>query len=459
MLDVVASALKDVSVHNKEHRERAAESRQDEIEMAADRAYESQLVQRGVWHDGRLDCVSGNGIMSELGMGVERVSPNDYDAAPVPLMDGNAPIEGEGVPPQSMSTFEKTAAILAAYETPPADAPTEPELDSDAEMIKTLPIVVLRNFAQKPARGDLWTVMAEWGASLVENRIAHVIVVGEGSVTNKTLTAALPSKPLNQVVLADADVYNSLEFVREKLGQPDKPLSLSTTDEADIAKLGGRMVDLEILVYKVRGGQSIRDAVNDIVQRNVVEIRKSAFGDDSEDAKHLPWTRPQAWKIVSLLADKNKVSVAKLLQEFPFKGADTALKAMEEHDLVTMSYEDGRATFVRPGKPVFREAFKRLVDDRVFHASRQIEFNAAVTKKAEAEIVAIEEELARLKDITSEGDKLKVGEGGWLGLTKGSPIYQRAQYLLNELGKRMDKLNATDANSAEQMKAFSPDAK
>jgi hypothetical protein len=51
-----------------------------------------------------------------------------------------------------------------------------------------------------------------------------------------------------------------------------------------------------------------------------------------------------------------------LLQEFPFKGHEQALKAMEEHDLVGISYVEGRASKVKPGKPVYRYAFQQLVN-------------------------------------------------------------------------------------------------
>jgi len=60
-------------------------------------------------------------------------------------------------------------------------------------------------------------------------------------------------------------------------------------------------------VYKVRSGLAVKEAVDDIITRSVVELRKSAFGDDSDDAKNLPWTRPQAWKVVNDLASKHEV--------------------------------------------------------------------------------------------------------------------------------------------------------
>ena len=53
---------------------------------------------------------------------------------------------------------------------------------------------------------------------------------------------------------------------------------------------------------------TIEQAVDDIVSRGVSELRKNAFGDDSEDAKNLPWSREQAWKLMKELAKKNEVN-------------------------------------------------------------------------------------------------------------------------------------------------------
>jgi hypothetical protein len=217
-------------------------------------------------------------------------------------MDDNAPIDGEAVPP----TAESLSAIVLPQQDGKTVVPTDADADVDdeTEFIRTLPIIVLQNYAQKAGKGDVWNVLAEWGTSLVENRIAHVIVVTDSSTATKSLTKALPSKPLNSVSLADADQSNSLSFVKDKL----KGQSLSAEDSAQVTKLGGRMVDLETLVYKVRTGVDIQSAVDDIILKNVVELRKAAFGDDSEDAKALPWTRAQAWKVVSQLAKHGEVS-------------------------------------------------------------------------------------------------------------------------------------------------------
>ena len=61
------------------------------------------------------------------------------------------------------------------------------------------------------------------------------------------------------------------------------------------------------LVYKVKNGQNVHEAVEDIIVRTMGELRKNAFGDDIEDAKGLPWKREQAWTVLKQLASKDEV--------------------------------------------------------------------------------------------------------------------------------------------------------
>lgn len=45
-------------------------------------------------------------------------------------------------------------------------------LDSEKDEIQAMPVVVLKNFAAKGNRkNELWNTIAEWSASLVENKV------------------------------------------------------------------------------------------------------------------------------------------------------------------------------------------------------------------------------------------------------------------------------------------------
>ncbi len=209
---------------------------------------------------------------------------------------------------------------------------------------------------------------------------------------------------------------------------------------------------------------SVQESVNDIVSRNVVELRKQAFGDDVDDAKSLPWTRSQAWKVVQLLAKDGEVgdsshrtpsatraerthtaqtSYANLLQDFPFKGQEAQLKALEEHDMIAVSYVDGRPANIRPGKPVFRYAFKNLVADPIFAASSQIEYDTAVLAKLDSDIRACEAELLQLKEIETPATwgsyLVRFATLGLAGATRGA-AEDRQEWVLSKMKKAVEKV-------------------
>ena len=62
------------------------------------------------------------------------------------------------------------------------------------------------------------------------------------------------------------------------------------------------------MVHKIRSGQPVEIAVEDIISRCTSEIRKNAFGDDIDDAKNLPWTREQAWAVIKQLSKVGEVN-------------------------------------------------------------------------------------------------------------------------------------------------------
>lgn len=102
-------------------------------------------IRRGEWHDGRLDCVAGNGVISELGVGDERFGENDWDAEGVE--------EGD----------EKDSATGGKKKY---------RSDEELERIHALPVVIIRNYENKSGnREDVLDVLAQWAATMVETQV------------------------------------------------------------------------------------------------------------------------------------------------------------------------------------------------------------------------------------------------------------------------------------------------
>ncbi|KAH7877865.1 exonuclease [Lentinula edodes] len=317
---------------------------------------------------------------------------------------------------------------------------------NEIQAVEALPIVVIRNFAGKTAREDLLNGLAQWAAKLAENQIAHVIVISDNRENSKKVAKALQSKPLNFVALYDADETSALAFVQEKLHEADVDVTLSREEKTYVQRLGGRSVDLESLINKVRSGMGVKEAVEDIVNRGVGELRKNAFGDDAEDAKNFPWTRGQAWTLLNLLSRNPEVPYHQILVDYPFKGDDSPLRSMEHAELITIATRDGLPTIIRPGKPVYRWVFERLVNDPIFRATQEIEFNNRLVSIAETTIQSCEEELLKLVEIG------KNGPSTWL---TEDPSSRRSRYLLKKMMESERKLEALERKNAELKKTLS----
>ena len=70
---------------------------------------------------------------------------------------------------------------------------------------------------------------------------------------------------------------------------------------------------LQQLVQKVSLGQSVWEAVEEIISRSVIELRKNAFGEDASESKALSWDREHAWAVIKELAEKEEVSTTQPL--------------------------------------------------------------------------------------------------------------------------------------------------
>ena len=118
----------------------------------------------GTSHDPRADCLAGNGVMSELGVGDELFRPEDGDFV------------------EESQTFNEKDST-----SPELRPDSRARSPSDQQLLQSKPIVVIKNFATKRGQDAIIAVIAKWTASLVQGGIAHVIVVSDNRENAKLL--------------------------------------------------------------------------------------------------------------------------------------------------------------------------------------------------------------------------------------------------------------------------------
>jgi hypothetical protein len=267
MLEVVGTALVGVSSSHRNAIQRKIKRQELEEEKRAEEASRSERIRRGVYHDGRLDCVAGNGVMSELGFGDEWMTSDD--------MEGKHEDAGEELGEKTVKDWE---VIVKKEEL--EERERKQDVTEDPQAVGALPIVVIRNFASKGGanRGELLTVLASWAATLTDNQVGNCFrscfcslkrgcrlrtsllsAITERIPSNSPKVCrhlchctlllitllALPSKPLNSIALYDADAASALSFVKQKLKDAGVDQTFTPEQTAYLERLGGRASDLE----------------------------------------------------------------------------------------------------------------------------------------------------------------------------------------------------------------------
>jgi hypothetical protein len=213
----------------------------------------------------------------------------------------------------------------------------------------------------------------------------------------------------------------------------------------------------------MRAGQRPMDAIEDIIRQGASELRKRAFGEDADDARSLLWSREQAWAVFRALASRDTVPYHETLMNTPFKGDEGALRSMVQAELITVEALDGRPSAIRPGRPIYRYVFRRLVNgsaplgrfpvaqahvfylDPVFQATQDINFNVKLVESAEATVRACEQELQVLRAIGLDSGRW------WSGMTSTEI---RAKYLLERMGNAQATLQKLEKQNRELKKVL-----
>ncbi|EEB97614.1 hypothetical protein MPER_03033 [Moniliophthora perniciosa FA553] len=201
------------------------------------------------------------------------------------------------------------------------------------------------------------------------------------------------------------------------------------------AEINVQFSDLESLIHKIRNGQAVKEAVEEIINRGVGELRKTAFGDDSEDAKNLPWTREQAWAVLKLLSRQ-----AEVLLNFPFKGDESTLRNMSKPS----SSLSGHIMEDQYIVGCSSDSYWNIMEDKTFQAIQEIAYNEAQISSAESSVRSCEEELLKLKDIGWNPAK-------WFW---SDPPSRRAEYLLSKMMDAERKLETLERKNVELKKAL-----
>ena len=115
-----------------------------------------EATSKGIWHDPRLDFLTGLGLISELGVGFERMTENDHDPEPV----------------QSVPMVIATSSDGNGIGGGPGEGEAQKLKSIENSLTKTMPIVAIKNYATKRGKDEVLEAISAWAGRLVENQVS-----------------------------------------------------------------------------------------------------------------------------------------------------------------------------------------------------------------------------------------------------------------------------------------------
>ncbi|CRJ95514.1 hypothetical protein BN1708_002030 [Verticillium longisporum] len=235
----------------------------------------------------------------------------------------------------------------------------------------------------------------------------------------------------------DSDSEKQQETPRSDLSELDDCIDL----------LGGRLTDLEFLARRIRGGQSPKHAVDDIINQSATEIVKMYLLGGKVDAEERKWSTEQAWYLIKSLVAQQSLRFNEVLLSDTFASSQTsraasgelALESLTNSELITVKTHYGRPQTITAGKPMYRAAFKVLAEDPVLRAKMDLAVLTEMAKVEAKTIDKVENELALLGALPKQPAQAGA----------------RVEYLLNKLDKSQRKIDGYDKEMAGLKKVLS----
>ncbi|ODV88062.1 hypothetical protein CANARDRAFT_26224 [[Candida] arabinofermentans NRRL YB-2248] len=278
------------------------------------------------------------------------------------------------------------------------------------------PVIVIDRYqATRKANNPnsfMYQEIADWAANLIALNIAHVIFITDDVGSLQVLSKALPSPPFKRSTLSDASESSSANYILSQLENEEATRRWVQDEKSQlelfeaIRPFGGRMLDLQMFVRRVKGGETPQEALTGIVTQSIEQLGQifisQSSATDSAQQRSGPtgFSASQAWLVIKALAEKDFVAYQDLFGNPLFKTETfKALAAMENAELITIIREKGLIKKVIPAKPIYRTAFKTMVNDKNLFISLEADHLTYLVKFETGRIAKWEDELSKFRAI------------------------------------------------------------
>lgn len=306
------------------------------------------------------------------------------------------------------------------------------------------PIIVINKYLTKSENSNdfFYKMVGDWSASLIQSNVAHVIYITTDVGSVLQLNNSLPNQVFKTISLNDASEVGSYQYVMNQL----KDLRYEKFDNKvikdSLQPLGGRLLDLQSFIRRIKSGETPHEALNEIVTQAAEQITTfflyNTTNAESYDFKN--WKPSQVWELMKLLAHSETIKFNELTNKSVLFKADNdtlaTLQALEKNDLIALKREKGILNGITTGRPIYKAAFKALIEDVEIFKAFEINHYSNLISMETSKINKLEDELGKLD-------------------FKGLNLKNRMKYLVERIEASNDKVLSYE-NTIGELKKMVP---
>ncbi|KAK6204946.1 mitochondrial inner membrane protein [Scheffersomyces amazonensis] len=266
------------------------------------------------------------------------------------------------------------------------------------------PIIVINKFSRKADQSSndfIFPLIADWSAGLIQNNLAHVIYVTADVGSVQHLNNVLPNQVFKVISLSDASSISAKQYLMDQL-----KLQNSKSIEGIFEPLGGRMLDLQAFIRRIKSGEEPPEALNEMITQAAEQIT-TFFLNNQKLQEDNNWNPAQVWVLMKLLSKSNEITYQELSKSNLFKSSSETigtLSTLEKHDLITLKRDKGVLSSISTGRPLFKAAFKHLIGDLNVFKIYEIDYLQQLIKLEMTSITKLENELTNIYSAHSKLD-------------------------------------------------------
>lgn len=260
---------------------------------------------------------------------------------------------------------------------------------------------------------SILSIIGTWAYTTTRNGNAHVIFVSNNTHSEEHLRKLDCFNNIVTISVKDISKEQAEEYLisslREVYGNDIKKKYSAIKDAVNL--IGGRLGDLDHLIFTVSKNGSIEDTLDLMLENAVKNVRKRGFGNHIYGLNSkAEWKPQQLWRLINKLKDKESVDYDTTLIKI-FDGDERAIRGIVDQNLIIVEYDDSGKKVIRAFSPLYLIAFRKIINEnRMFSlgmdkSCKQMEIDKemSVAEKIENELLKLTKTLEVTKHFEDHG--------------------------------------------------------